>query len=60
MKQTQEFYVVDPNTRVDIMNPVRNIFLIPLGHKFKVIQCEEGGKVIYKQVTRYFREVDNA
>ena len=42
-----------------MMNPERNIYLIPLERKFKCIQGGEGGKVIYRQVTRYFKEREN-
>lgn len=55
-KQPQEIYVVNVDVKVDMMNPEKNVFLIPLERKFKCIQGGEGGKVIYRQVTRYFKE----
>ncbi len=57
MKQPQEIYVVDVDVKVDMINPERNAFLIPLERKFKCIQGGEGNKVIYRQVTRYFKEM---
>lgn len=59
MKQPQEIYVIDPDVKVDMMNPERNIYIIPLERKFKQIQGGDGGKVIYRQVTRYFKESEN-
>lgn len=56
MKQPQEIYVVDADVKVDMMNPERNVFLIPLERKFKCIQSDEGDKIIYRQVTIYFKE----
>lgn len=58
MKQPQEIYIVEPDVKVDIMNSERNVFLIPLERKFKCIQGGEGGKVIYRQVTIYFKEIE--
>ena len=58
MKQPQEIYVVNADVKVDMMNPVRNVFSIPLERKFKCIQGGEDGKVIYQQVTRYFKEIE--
>lgn len=49
MKQPQEIYVIDTDVKVDMMNPERNIYLIPLERKFKCIQGGEGGKVIYRR-----------
>lgn len=56
MKQPQEVYVVDADVKVDMINPVRNVFAIPLERKFKCIQGGDGDKVIYRQVTKYFKE----
>lgn len=53
---TQEIYVVNADVKIDMMNPERNVFLIPLERKFKCIQGGEGGKIIYQQVTKYFKE----
>ena len=57
MKQPQEIYVVNPEVKVDMMNPARNIFLIPLERKFKCIQGGEDDKIIYQQVTKYFKDI---
>ena len=57
MKQSQEIYVIDTDVKVDMMNPERNIYLIPLERKFKCVQGGESGKVIYRQITRYFKDI---
>ena len=56
MIQPKEIYVINPNVKMDMMNPVANIFAIPVEHKFKCIQSRESGKVIYTQITKYFKE----
>ena len=58
MKQLQEIYVVDAGVKADMINPERNVFAIPLERKFKCIQDDDGGKVIYRQVTKYFKECE--
>lgn len=59
MKQRpQELYIVHEDVKVDMMNPVSNVFLLPVAHKFECIQSGEDGKVVYRQVTKYFKEIE--